>query len=192
MSTAIKSITRNRRSCRDFSGASLSRERIDELINDAVWVPSGSNNQPWRFVVITDKSLMKRYSDAAKADWLRNLDATPHMQQYEEYIKDPDYNIFYNAPVLVIVYGNTDSYWNVYDCTMVAHNLHLLAEESGLGCCWIGFAHNIFSEPEIKKEFGVPGNFQLVAPVILGYPAKKETASENPNRRKPFDVTHLQ
>lgn len=187
----LRTITRNRRSCRDFAEVPLSREQIDELINNAVWVPSGSNNQPWKFVVITDRGLMKRFSDAAKADWLQTLASNPHMQQYEEYIKDPDYNIFYNAPALVIIFGNSESFWHVYDCSMVAGNLHLFAEESGLGCCWIGFAHNIFSEPDVKKELGVAGNFQLVAPVILGYPANKVTASENPNRRKPFDVTYL-
>lgn len=59
---SIKSIIRNRRSCRAFTGEPVSRDRINELINDAVWVPNGSNNQPWRFVVVTDTSRMKRYS----------------------------------------------------------------------------------------------------------------------------------
>ncbi len=189
--SAIKTIIRSRRSCREYTDDPLPRERIDELINDSVWVPSGSNNQPWRFAVITDKSLMKRFSDAAKESWLRNLDNCPHMRQYEEYMKNPGYNIFYNAPVLIIIYGNRESYWHVYDCSMVAYNMHLLAEESGLGCCWIGFAHNIFDDPEIKKELGVPENFELVAPVILGYPAGTRTCSENPNTRKSFEVNYL-
>ncbi len=188
MST-VRSIIRTRRSCRDFTDDILSRERIGELINDSVWVPSGSNNQPWRFVVITDKVLMKRYSDAAKKDWVLNLATNPHMRQYEKHLRDPDYNIFYNAPVLIIVYGNSESYWYVYDCSMVAYNLHLLAEESGLGCCWIGEAHNIFSEPDIKSELGVPESYRLVAPVIIGRPAKPKPASVNP--RKPFDITYV-
>jgi nitroreductase len=187
----IRTITRRRRSCRDFADKPLARERVDELINDSVWVPSGSNNQPWRFVVITDRERMKRYSDASKNGWLQKIHEYPHMEQYVPYMKDPYYNVFYNAPVLIVIYGDKDSYWHVYDCTMVAHNLHLLAEESGLGCCWIGFAHNIFSDPEIKLELSVPQNFQLVAPVILGYPASKDTASENPNQRKTFEITYL-
>jgi nitroreductase len=182
----VKTIIRGRRSCRAFTDEPMSRDRINELINDAVWAPTGSNNQPWRFVVITDSLLMKKYSDAAKNDWLKMLGETPHMQQYVEYIRDPDYNIFYNAPVLVIVYGNTESYWRVYDCTMVAYNLMLLAEEAGLGSCWIGFAHNIFAAKEIKKELGIPENCELVAPVILGHPAKSEAASAVP--RKPFSI----
>ncbi len=185
---AIGNIIKRRRSCRAFTDEPIGRERLTEFINDAVWVPSGSNNQPWRFVVITDKALMKRYSDAAKVDWLRRLDEAPHMRQYEQFIEDPQYNIFYNAPVIIVIYGDTDSYWYVYDCSMVAYNLHLLAEESGLGCCWIGFAHNVFSDPAVKGELGVSANYELVAPLILGYPAQKQRIGQNPNGRKPFEV----
>lgn len=148
----IGNIIRRRRSCRAYTDESIPREKLIELINDAVWVPSGSNNQPWRFVIITDRALMKRYSDSAKSDWLQRLDEAPHMRQYEQAIKNPEYNIFYNAPALIIVYGNTESYWRVYDCSMVAYNLHLLAEEAGLGACWIGFAHNIFCAMRLKPN----------------------------------------
>jgi nitroreductase len=134
---------------------------------------------------------MKEYSDAAKKMWLDNLADFPHMLQYEKAIRDPGYNVFYNAPALVIIYGNRESYWHVYDCSMVALNLHLLAEEQGLGCCWIGFAHNVFADPAVKKELGIPENYQLVAPLILGHPAKEEKVAENPNKRKPFQISFL-
>jgi nitroreductase len=106
------------------------------------------------------------------------------MQQYEKMIKEPEYNIFYNAPALIVVYGNTESFWYVYDCSMVAYNLHLLAEESGLGACWIGFAHNVFSSKETKVEFGIPQGFELVAPVIIGRPVRSGATAEV--ARKPF------
>lgn len=184
----IRGIIRRRTTCRNFSGQALSRETIGGLINDAVWVPNGSNSQPWRFVVITDRARMKIYSDAAKQGWLKNFDSSPHIHQYEKALKDPDYNIFYNAPALIIVYGSSDSYWHVYDCSMVALNLHLLAEEDGLGCCWVGFAHNIFSDPAVMQELGVPEQYRLVAPLILGHPADKKAETENPNKRKPFEI----
>ena len=182
----FENLLMNRRSCRSFTDETLSREMLENLINVAVWVPNGSNNQPWKFVVITDRALMQKYSDAAKSDWLARIAETPHMQQYEKAIRDPEYNIFYNAPALVIIYGNKESYWRVYDCSMVAYNLHLLAEESGLGACWIGFAHNVFALPDVQAEFGIPDNFELVAPVILGHPAASHPATGTP--RKPFTI----
>lgn len=110
------------------------------------------------------------------------------MQQYEQFMKDPDYNIFYAAPTLIVIYGNTESYWRVYDCSMVAYNLHLLAEEAGLGACWIGFAHNVFADDKIKAELGVPGEYELVAPVIIGFPDSDRAGASVP--RKPF-ITHF-
>lgn len=185
----VKSITRKRRSCRKFTEESLSREMVTELIHDAVWVPNGSNNQPWRFVVISDKAKLEAYSDTAKRMWLEDLENAPYMKQYESTFRDPKANIFYNAPSLIVVYGNTESFWHVYDCSMVALNIHLLAEERGLGCCWIGEAHNVLALPEVKKELDIPESYELVAPIIVGYPAvKKDT--DNPIKRKPFEIVY--
>ena len=187
----LRTLIKSRRTCRNYADRELSREQLTELINDAVWVASGSNNQPWRFVVITDKAKLKAYSDQAKQCWLDNLASTPYMQQYESFLNNPDYNIFYNAPALVIIYGDSKAHWHVYDCSMVAHNIHLLAQEDGLGCCWIGFAHNILDNPAVKKELGVPENYELVAPLILGYPHKEPRQGLNPNKRKEFEITFV-
>jgi nitroreductase len=182
----FENLLMNRRSCRSFTDDTLSREMLEKLINVAVWVPNGSNNQPWKFAVITDRALMKKYSDAAKSDWLAHIAEAPHMQQYEKAMRDPGYNIFYHAPALVVIYGNRESHWRVYDCSMVAYNLHLLAEEAGLGACWIGFAHNVFAMPDVQAALGIPDNFELVAPVILGRPASTHPATGTP--RKAFTI----
>lgn len=186
---SLASLITRRVTCRNFSDQNLTQQEIKTLIDTATWVPSGSNNQPWHFVVISDRDKLRSYSDAAKMAWLATLEDNPHMHQYEEYIRDPDYNIFYNAPTLVIVYGNRESCWHVYDCSMVAYNLHLLAEEKGLGCCWIGFSHNILAEPAVKRGLGVPEQYELVAPVILGHPAQTTSMARNPNPRKIFSIS---
>ena len=188
---SIAAIIKRRVSCRKFSDQVPTRETIDNLIQTAVWAPSGSNNQPWRFVVITDKEKLKSYSDNSKKSWLENLESAQFIQQYEKWFNDPAFNIFYNAPALIIIYGDTSSHWRVYDCSMVAQNINLLAEEAGLGCCWIGFAHNVLNDSTIKKEFGLPERYELVAPLIIGYPAVKKETAENPIERKPFDITYI-
>lgn len=184
----FRSLIRNSRSCRQYADEPVQKDVLMGLIDDAIWVPSGSDNQPWRFVVITDREVMKRYSDAAKRDWLLNLDDIPRMPQCEEYFKDPDFNIFYNAPALILIYGNTNSCWYDHDCSMVAYNLHLLAEEAGMGACWSGYASNIFSSEKVKAELGIPEEYELVSPVTMGYPAGVGTVTDVP--RKPF-VTQL-
>lgn len=188
---SIKEIIKRRKSCRNFSEQQPTQETLTELINDAVWVPNGSNLQPWRFVVISDKEKLRAYSDTAKKMWLEDLDNSPHMKDYEGTFKNPKTNIFYNAPSIIVIYGNSDSYWYNYDCSMVALNLQLLAEERDLGCCWIGEAHNIFAEPSVKEELGIPAKYKLVAPIIVGYPATKNKGTENPNKRKPLEISYF-
>jgi nitroreductase len=183
----LRELIMRRRSCRRYTEQPLPREELDRLIHEAVWVPSGSNNQPWRFVVVTDRKLLREYSDACKRDWLRELDKHPHMQQYERSMRDPSYNVFYDAPALVIVYGNLDSRWCTYDCTMVAYNLMLLAEAGGMGSCWIGFAHNIFANGGVRKELGLPDGYELVAPIILGFPDRSVSSPVT----KPFHIEYI-
>lgn len=180
----FREIIQSRRSCRSYSDEPLSREQVEALIADAVWVPSGSNHQPWRFVVIQDAARLKSYSDLSKKNWLKVLNQNPDLTQYESFLHNPQYNIFYEASTLVVVYGATSSPWYVYDCTMVAHNLMLLAEADGLGSCWIGFAHNILDMDSIKQELDVPADYRLVAPIILGHVGHAKPTSAVP--RKPY------
>lgn len=185
---SISEILKQRKSCRKFKDQVPSKETLNELINDAVWVPSGSNMQPWRFAVISNKEKLKSYSDKAKKMWLENLDECPYMKAYESTFTNPEANIFYNAPSLIVVYGDSESFWFNYDCSMVALNIHILAEERKMGCCWIGEAHNILAVPSVKQELGIPENYTLVAPIIIGYPDADREGKQNPNKRKPFKI----
>ena len=186
---SIREIIRSRRSCRAYLPDPLPREVIDRLIADAVWSPSGSNQQPWLFAVIQGKEALKRYSDKAKKGLLDRLEELPHLRRYEKDLSDPAFNIFYDAPALVVVYGDRSSRWRVNDCTMVAYNLMLLAEDEGLGTCWIGFSHDLLDLDQVKQDLGVPQQYELVAALLLGRPdpGKAGTAPE----RKAFTTRFI-
>jgi nitroreductase len=180
----FRKLIHERRSCRAYSDEPLRRQQVEALIADAVWAPSASNQQPWRFVVIQDPATLQRYSDFCKKALLVELETSPYLEQYEAMLRKPEYNIFYNAQTLVIIYGKTSSNWRTNDCTMVAYNLMLLVEEDGLGSCWIGFAHRIFDLEEIKRELHVPAEYSLVAPIIIGHPSHDRQSPEIP--RNPY------
>lgn len=181
---SLRKLIHERRSCRAYSDEPLTQKQVEALIADAVWAPSASNQQPWRFVIIQDPATLKHYSDLCKEKLLAELETTPYLEQYATMLNNPDFNIFYNATTLVVIYGNNSTYWKTYDCTMVAYNLMLLAEEDKLGSCWIGFAHRILDTDEIKRQLCVPKEYSLVAPIILGHPAHDRQSSGVP--RKPY------
>lgn len=161
---------KTRRSVRQYKNARIPEPTIRELLEMATWAPSGMNGQPWAFVVVEDREYLKSFSDRSKALLLERMKEAPALEVYREKLAAPDFDIFYGAPALVLVFGNPASYTYKNDCSMAALNLMLAARERGIGSCWIGFACFTGNSPEVKKELNVPLEYELVAPVILGYP----------------------
>ena len=89
---------------------------------------------------------------------------------FKEILNDPNFNIFYNAPVLILISTIGDIPWAVEDCALAAENLMLAARGAGLGTCWIGFAQSWLGTPEGKALLKLPANYKLVAPIIVGHP----------------------
>ena len=59
---------RQRRTVRDFSPKKISRDVIETCLTTAGTAPSGANQQPWRFVVVSDAAVKSRIRVAAEAE----------------------------------------------------------------------------------------------------------------------------
>lgn len=171
-----------RTSVRKFTYEPVGMDQIKKLLDLAVRAATGSNAQPWGFVVIQGEEKIKAISDATKKYLRANLANIPELQQYSDVINSDDYCIFSNARTVLAVYGDKASAWHVYDGTLATANIMLGAHGMGLGTCWIGFAQQSMNMPEFKKEHGVPDNYELVCAMTLGYPAK---VNEPRSRREP-------
>lgn len=167
---------KGRRSVRSYQDKPVPGEVVRELLECSVYAPNGSNRQPWRFALVGDRELLKKWSDLAKAHVLTLLPQFPGMQQYQALMENESFNIFYNAPLLIMIFGDTGTGTYVNDCSMAALNLMLAAHARGLGSCWIGFFAGLGKQPQFKASLGVPENYELVAPVVLGYPQGTWTA----------------
>jgi len=159
---------RGRRSVRKYKGEQLPEKTVRELLELAAWAPSGMNTQPWLYVVIEGEEYLRDLSDKCRAYILEIMDELPALQNYKTALSNPDYNIFYGAPALVLIYGNQNAFTYPNDCSMAALNLMLAAWDRGIGSCWIGFARAYCGTPDFKAELKVPPEYQLVAPVLPG------------------------
>lgn len=65
---------RTRRTVRDFSTESVPYELIENAIKTAATAPSGANQQPWTFVVVSDPNLKRRIRIAAEAEEKESYD----------------------------------------------------------------------------------------------------------------------
>lgn len=185
MNNIIECIS-NKRSVRMFTGEQIPYDTIQELLTLGTKASTGSNLQPWGFVVIQDKDEIAALAQEVKSYLLANLNQYPHFAQYETALKNGGYNVLNHATTLILVYGNSDSHWYVYDCSLAAGNIMLAAHSMGIGTCWIGYCEQYCNTPEFKKKYNVPEPFQLVSTLSCGY--AKEPLS--PPKRKPPVVFH--
>ena len=173
----------NRRSVRKFKDKKVANETILKIINDAILAPSSGNDQPWKFIIVNDKLIMKEISDEAKKNLLKRISLNPgdYAKKYEKMLNNESFNIFYNAPSMIFIIGEKKVKNMVINCTLAASYFMFSAAVHGLGTCWINFA-TVIDSPEILNKLGIPKECGIVAPIIIGYP---EEIPNIPNRKEP-------
>ena len=169
----IKEAIYTRRAVRDFTAESIDERTLRALIDAAVQAPSAVNLQPWTFCVVRDKALLTRISTNAKAHMLKTSPAGLVSHHFQETLGNPNFDIFYNAPALIVVSAASKSPWAVVDCSLAAENLMLAAHADGLGTCWIGFAQSWLGTFEGKASLELPASYMPVAPIIVGHPKSR-------------------
>jgi nitroreductase len=174
---------RRRRSARDYTADAVDETLIRQIIDAATWAPSAINQQPWLFTVVREQVTLDHISTLAKAHLLSTPAGTmpTHLR---DMLHNPDFQIFYHAPVLILISARTSGPWMIEDSALAAQNLMLAACASGLGSCWIGFAQSWLQTPEGKKVLGLSSDCLPVAPIIVG--RAKSTAPIVP--RKEADI----
>jgi nitroreductase len=159
-----------RRAVRDYIPQAVDERTINHLIDAAAHAPSAVNQQPWTFTVVRDQGLLDRISDGSKAHMLATMAGNPHADHFRARLSDPQFQVFYHAPVLILISAVAQGAWIVEDCALAAENLMLAAHAAGLGTCWIGFAQGYLNTPAGKQALDLPAACVPVAPIIVGHP----------------------
>ena len=127
---------KNRRSIRNFQPWAVSPEIIDTLIKDSTLAPNTGNEQRWKFVVIHNQSLIKMISDESKMNLLKMTATQPECfaGKYKSLLENESFNVFYNAPCLILILGPRDEgrgrSINI-DCALAASYMMFSAVEGG-------------------------------------------------------------
>ncbi|MEW6670626.1 MAG: nitroreductase family protein [Thermodesulfobacteriota bacterium] len=154
------SLLQKRRSIRKFQDKKVEAEKIDTLIEAALRSPSGAAKYPWEFVVVTEKDILEKLSQAK--------------EHGSALIKD--------APLGIVVCADPakQDIW-VEDAAIASTIIHLTATDLGLGSCWIQIRERKHkgdksAESYISEVLGLPENLKVLSMVAIGYPAEDKPA----------------
>ena len=161
--TPLQQILRQRRSIRRYLPLPVEREKVLTCLRAAQAAPSSQNSQPWRFVVIDDPELKRRFAEAAFSGIYT---ATRFAEA---------------APVFILILARIDFVagrlgrqiqgvpYNLLDIGIAGEHIVLQAEELGLKTCWIGW----FDVRKARRFFKIPRKYKVVAMLSLGYSDKR-------------------
>ncbi len=169
--TDFSELLSKRRSIRDYEDMAVSLELVKGIIGDSCFAPSSGDGQPWRFIIVNNKEWIKKLSDESKRNILSYIETNPDapLKKYESTLRDKDFNVFYNAPCLVYIGGSEKVRSLQVDCALAASYFMFSAAARGLGTCWVGLGTSI-QDLEIRRQIGMPKDYRIVAPVVVGYP----------------------
>ncbi len=172
-----------RRSIRKYQDIPVPLDIVKEMIRESTLAPSSGNEQPWKFIIVDNKQMLERMSTESKNNILARIDANPddYAKKYQGLLQNESYNVFFNAPCLVIILGNSGVKNLFVDCALAASYFMMAATSRGLGTCWVNLGTQIH-DPEMKKKLNIPDDCTIVAPITLGYPVSIPSA---PKRNDP-------
>ncbi len=175
-----------RRSIQSFCPDPVPDDAIMEIIRAGTYAPSAMNIQPWRFVVIKNRQHIKRLSDKAKELWVemsKNAQK-PELQRLADIVSRPGFDMFFNAPLLIMIFAHQEAFMPQIDCAFAAENMMLAARSMGLGSSWVGLAQPLEKVSGIMKDLEVPEKHRLLGSLVFGYPADEGLEAPETERNR--------
>lgn len=140
----------SRRSVRRFDGSrEISQEQLRKIIEAGIYAPSACNFQAWKFIIVRRDENKRRL----------------------------DNDLIERAPCGILVAYRNDLLTTgrkhkdyVQSAAAAIENMLLEIEGLGLAGCWIC---HLPRQRAMRKAFAIPGNFDVIAYIALGYPAEE-------------------
>jgi nitroreductase len=193
-SRAFLALMQTRRSIRHFSPDPVAPELIENAIRTAGSAPSGANQQPWTFVVVSDPDTKRQLREAAEHEerlLYEERASDEYLSALEPIGTDSVKTHITDAPYVIVVFeqawglnpdGSKRKHYYVRESVGIAVGF-LLAALQAAGLCALthtpspmGFLGKILERPENERPF-------ILIPV--GYPA--EDADVPDLERKPLE-----
>jgi nitroreductase len=142
-----------RQSIREYEDKPVPQDKLNRILEAARLAPSGSNRQPWKFIVVKDSQRRRELAQAANGQTF--VGQAPVI--ITAVATDPDRIMSCGIPSYAV------------DLAIAITQMTLAAVDEGLGTCWIG----AFSQDKVKEILGVPAKYKVVTVLPVGYPKRE-------------------
>ena len=144
----------SRRSIRKYTDKEVSKELEVNLLKAAMAAPSAHNRQPWHFIIIRDRDILKKITEFHR-----------HSQMLKE------------ASLAIIVCGDNEvqktDFW-IHDCSAATENILIAAQAFGLGAVWLGVHPSDDYIKGVKELLQIPDHVTPLGIISIGYPAEEK------------------
>lgn len=146
-----------RRSIRRFAPGEVGEGAIDKLLQAAMAAPSAAASDPWRFIVVRNRTTLEKLAAAL-----------------------PFGGILTQSSVGFVVCGDIEAAHDrqlsylLQDCSAAIENLLLCAHALGLGGCWLGVHPREDRMEKLKAILSIPHSVIPVSAVAIGLPGERK------------------
>lgn len=144
---------RRRRSVRQYTGESILRKDLEKIVDAGRLAASGSNQQPWDFIVITNRTMINQLKVASQ--WMEK------------------------AGAIIAVVMDPSSRWWVEDGAAAIENILIASTALGYGSCWLE-GYTLPHEEEFKVLLGIPKTKKLLTLIPIGVPVEWPKKKKKP------------
>ena len=170
-------IIKGRRGIRRYQDKEIPKEDLNQVLEAIKWSPSWANTQCWEVIVIKDAGIKQKLQEILSTG-------------------NPATKAIGEAPVVIAFCGKLERSgykkgqattkfgdWFMFDLGIATQSLCLTAYTLNLGTVIVG----LFDQDKAKNILKAPKDYEVVALVPLGYPAKQATA---PPRKEIDEFVH--
>ena len=153
----VKEAIRTKRVVRKFLDKPLSEETMRAILNAGRRSQSSKNNQDWRFIAVTDKSILKELSQCGES--------AGHIAGAA-------------LAVAILTPSPGEKFQYLFDAGQSAAFMQLAAWEMGIGSC----PASIYDFEKAREVLGFPPEWHVRLALSFGYPADEEKLSAVPKK----------
>lgn len=161
------SLLKKRRSIRIFQDRKVEKEKVYQIMQAALLSPSSKDNNPWKFIIVDDKEVLLKLSEA----------------------KEHGSTLLAKSPLAIVVLADPkqSDVW-IEDASIATTLIIMTAQQSGLGSCWVQLRRRYHSSGEDSEAYlrgvlNIPDNLHVLCIVAMGYPDEIKSEKKIPEEK---------